>query len=321
MTDGWKDRSAGLVVFGSLQILLGVAALCVLFGIAAASELQSRGSGAPPIPATGLVTNIVLYAVLAFYFFAVGVGSIRKRRWARALSLVVSSIWLIVGLIAFVAMMVIFPHLSALLPPSKTGLIVATLSITFGVAYILIPLALVLFYRSPHVKATCDARDPVPRWTDRVPLPILALVLLMIFAAISVIGCVAYGVAPIFGVVLTGAPAVIVLIAIAGLCAYVALQLYRLKRAAWWTLIFIDVIGAANAAYTFAVIDLGKLYEQMGVMTPQLRAMHLTDLYRDPTLWILMGICWIALFAYVIWTRRFFDATPPRTRAGDAVVA
>ena len=34
-----------------------------------------------------------------------------------------------------------------------------------------------------------------------------------------------------------------------------------------------------------------------------------------------MSICWIALFAYVIWTRRFFDATPPRTRAGDAVVA
>ena len=320
MTNGWKDRGAGLIVFGSLQILLGLAAVCVLFGAAAAAELQSRGGG-PALPAAGLIANILLYAVAAFYFFAVGVGSIRKRRWARALSLVVSAMWLAVGVVTIGIVAILLPRLMTLFPPSSGISFAVFVFACLGVTCIIVPLALVLFYRSPHVRATCDARDPVPRWTDRVPLPILALVLMMAFAAVSVIGSAAYGIAPLFGVMLTGAPAVVVLVAVAGLCAFLAVQLYRLKRSAWWTLVLLDVIGAANGAVTLATVDFTKLYEQLGVMTPQIRAMHLTDVHRDPMLWVFMAVCWTALFAYLVWTRRFFDAPPPRTRAGDAVVA
>src|SRR5205085_9956310 len=292
---------------------------CALFGIAAATEMQSHGNVAPAVPAASLIANIVIYALVAFYFFAVGIGSIRKRRWARALSLVVSAMWLAIGIVATAAIAIMLPHFLALFPPSQTSIIIVMMFAFLGVIYILIPLALVLFYRSPHVKATCEARDAIPRWTDRVPLPVLALVLLMASGALSILACIAYGVAPIFGIVLTGAPAIIVLVAIGGLCAYVALRLYLLRPSAWWTLVLLDVIGAANAAVTFTKIDLEKLYEQMGIMTPQVRAMHLADIYRDPMLWILMAICWLALFAYVIWTGRFFNAPPPRTRAGDVV--
>jgi len=319
LTDGWKDRSAGLIIFGAIQILFGVGAVCMLFGMAAASELQSRGSGAAPIPATSLVATVVMYALLAVYFFTVGIGSIRKRRWARALSLVVSALWLFVGIVGVGAVAIMMPHLSAAIRPSAEVAIMTTVMVVTGTIYIAIPLALFPFYRSPHVKATCEARDPVPRWTDRVPVPILALVLMMASAAVSVIACVAYGIAPVFGVVLTGAPAIIVLVAMAALCAFVAVRLYQLKRSAWWTVVLLIVIGIVNAAYTFTRLDLDKLYEQMGIMTPQLRAMHLADLYRDPMLWVLMGVSWLAFLGYVIWTRRFFDVPPPRTRAGDTV--
>jgi hypothetical protein len=61
-----------------------------------------------------------------------------------------------------------------------------------------------------------------------------------------------------------------------------------------------------------------KLYAQMGIVTPQFRAMNFGSIYRDPLLWALMAVCWAAMLAYLIWTRRFFDALPPRTRAGDA---
>lgn len=319
MTDGFKDRSAGLIIFGAIQVLFGVGAVCMLFGLAAASEMQSRLPRSEGVPATSLVATIVLYALLAFYFFTVGIGSIRKRRWARALSLVVSAIWLFVGVVGVVALAVFMPHLTALIRPSSEGVVMTAVVAMMGVIYILIPLVLFLFYRSPHVKATCEARDPVTRWTDRVPVPILALILMMASIAVSVVACATYGVVPAFGTLLTGAPAIIVLVAIGILSAFLAVQLYRMKRSAWWAIVLLTVIGIANAAYTFTRIDLDQLYEKMGIMTPQIRAMHLGDLYRDPMLWALMGVSWAAFLAYVIWTRRFFDVAPPRTRANDAI--
>jgi len=313
-----KDRSAGLILFGALQILLGLCAVCVVLGMAAAAEMQSRGA-VPPMPQASVVSNIVIYAGLAAYFFAVGIGSIRKRRWARALSLVVSAIWLAIGLVAIAAVTTMLPHLMPIFPPSQTTLMVTLLYVVLGIIYLLIPLILVLFYRSPHVKATCESHDPVTRWTDRVPLPILAVVIGMAFAALSVVISLSYGIVPLFGVILTGAPATIVLLGFAGLCAYLAVQLYRQKRSAWWTSVFFIIFGIANAAVTFSRVDLEKLYEQMGIMTPQLRAMHLSDLAHDPGLWCVIGVSWLAALAYLIWTRKFFDAPPPRTRAGDTL--
>jgi len=67
------------------------------------------------------------------------------------------------------------------------------------------------FYSSRHVKATCEARDPVPRWTDACPLPVLALCLwawlclpMMLFMPFS-----GHMVMPFFGMFLTGAPAAV----------------------------------------------------------------------------------------------------------------
>ena len=314
-----RDRSAGLIVFGAFQVLLGLCAVCLVLGMAAVTEMQSR-SGAPPIPPASAVANIVIYSLLACYFFTVGVGSIRKRRWARALSLVVSSMWLAVGIVAVGVVTTLLPKLTAIFPPSQTTWMVTMMFVVLGIVYILLPLVLVLFYRSPHVRATCEMRDPGSRWTDRVPLPILALVIAMALAAMSVVISLSYGMVPLFGVIVTGAPAVIVLLAFAGLCAFLAVQLFRMKRSAWWTSVFFVVFGVVNAVVTFARVDLEKLYEQMGIMTPQLRAMHLVDLYRDPMLWIFIGVSWTAALGYLIWTRRFFDAPPPLTRAGDATI-
>jgi hypothetical protein len=321
MTDGVKDRGTALVIFGALQILLGVAALCMLLGFAAGVEMQTRSGALPPQPLGPIVSNIAFYAIGAAYFFAAGVGSIRKRRWACALSLVVSAMWLAGGAISIVAVAIVAPYIMSILPPSETTLILTILFITLGVAFILLPLVLFLFYRSESVRATCAAADPNVRWTDRVPPPILALVLLMAYGAVSTLISISYGVVPLFGTIFTGAPAVIVLLAFSGLFAFLAVQLYRMKRSAWWTLVLLHVIGGGIGAWTLMGTDFQKLYEQMGLMTQQLRAMRLVELYRDPMLWIFIAVCWVAMLAFLLWTRRFFDAPPPRTRESDARLA
>lgn len=321
MTDGVKDRGTALVIAGGFQILLGVAALCLLFGFAAAVEMQSRSADIPAQPLAPIVTNIVFYAIAAAYFFAVGVGSIRKRRWARALSMVVSAMWLVAGVISIVAIAIVAPHMMAIIPPSQTTLILTVVFITIGVAFILLPLVLFLFYRSESVRATCAAADPTVRWTDRVPPPILALVLLMAYGAVSTLISISYGVVPLFGTIFTGAPAVIVLLAIAGLFAFLAVQLYRMKKSAWWTLVLLQVIGGTIGAWTMMRTDFEKLYQQMGLMTQQVRAMHLVELYRDPMMWAFIAVCWMAMLVYLLWVRRWFDAPPPRTRESDARLA
>src|SRR4029079_15914317 len=95
------------------------------------------------------------------------------------------------------------------------------LSVTF-VIYIVIPGIAVLFYRSPHVKHTCDVRDPVARWTDRCPLPVLALCLLQAFSVPVVLLTIpVYGaVFPLAGFVVQGWTARLLWLVVAVFLAY-----------------------------------------------------------------------------------------------------
>src|SRR5688572_18576779 len=105
-----KDRSAGLVVFGLLQILLGLACIGLTLLVAAATEFAATAPSTAPSGAD-LAAAIVVYALAAVYFIAVGIGSIRGRRWARALTLVVSALWMAGGIIATIMVAVMLPKM------------------------------------------------------------------------------------------------------------------------------------------------------------------------------------------------------------------
>ena len=94
--------------------------------------------------------------------------------------------------------------------PDAMRVVMTVVALAFGgVIYVIIPGALVLFYRSPHVKATCEARDPVVRWTDACPLPVLAVSLMLGLGAawMPVMIVASRSVVPCFGCYLSGAPA------------------------------------------------------------------------------------------------------------------
>ena len=83
----------------------------------------------------------------------------------------------------------------------------------------MLPGILVLFYRGPNVRATFEAKDSSVPWTDRVPAPVLALTLLLVFAGVGALLALSYGVLPLFGTLLTGVPAVLGILVSAALCA------------------------------------------------------------------------------------------------------
>jgi hypothetical protein len=301
----FRDRRGGLIFFGILHILLGLLAVLVILLTIAAVEIARR-RGEVVAPQASLGPNLLIYAIFAVYAFSVGVGSIRGRRWARAMALAVSWIWLVSGVLSAVMLIVIMPQVMVLVPPSASAIVVAVTATVVLLFYIVLPAAFILFYRRSDVRATCEARDPRPRWTDRVPVPVLAISLVLAFGAIVLIGNIGRSVVPILGVTLTGPAATLTLVALAALLAWLSLQLYRLKESAWWTLILLQIIGGIVALMTLLRTDINALYERMGLMTPQLRSLHLEQVFRQPLLWTVLGIAWTDYLAFLIWLRRYF---------------
>ena len=277
----FKDRKTGLIVFGILTASMGaVCALSVplmLLGHAVSARAADASQNFQ-----ALIPGLVMFTSLAITFIWLGIGSMMARRWARALLLVMSWSGLIVGIITIAALAAMVPQLSAMvdsarqpgqpeIPPSARSCIMAV-SATFGVViYVVIPAVGVFFYGSRHVKATCEVRDPVIRWTDRCPLPMLACVPWLVFGAVMMlIAPLAYrGVFPFFGTFVTGPTGSAIYLVLAGLWAYAAWALYHLDRRGWWIIFVALFLFAVSAFITYSRHDVAELYRLMGTPEPQ----------------------------------------------------
>jgi hypothetical protein len=303
------DRRTGLIIFGIVQIILGLFAAGFVLIVAAGHEL-ARQSGAKPSEAA-LASAVVVYGLGAAFFLTTGIGSIRCRRWARALTVVASALWMVAGVVGGLMIVVVMPRILSAQGQATT---MATTGCVAGVVLaggIILPLALFLFYRSENVRLTCERIDRKARWTDRVPLPVLAVILGLAFGALALIANLASPSFVILGRNVTGATAAITLFALAGLCAVLAVQLYRLKESAWWTLILLQLIGVAIAITTIMTSDVEK-------MVPAGTPAEVAAIYRDPLFLAVFAATWIAYFAFLVYLRRFFILRhEPRTRRAD----
>lgn len=305
----YSDRSTGLVIFGIAQILIGVICAGLALFVAASVELAARRG--VPAPAAAAASGIVMYGLAAVYFVTAGVGSIRARRWAQALSVAVSAAWLAGGVVATLATAIILPRLMKAYASTDAMFAGGAAALFAIVGWVLLPLGLFLFYRSAAVRLTCEQRDPKRRWTDRVPRPVLAVAVVMAFASVVLIANVGNPVMPFMGRTLTGAPAALTFLALAILCAFVAVQLYRLKESAWWILVLLQIAGLIGGGMSLLS------GERLAATTPA-TAMTAADVSREPLFVALMLATWLAYFAFLLYLRRFFAVTLlPRTRRSD----
>ena len=114
-------------------------------------------------------------------------------------------------------------------PAALTGMIVFMV-LFLGIFFVAVPAVWTFFYNSRHVKATCEARDPVMRWTDACPLPVLGFCLWLWFGVpmMLLMPIIGRGVMPFFGMFLTGLPGSLFCLAIAAIWGYAAWLLYHL---------------------------------------------------------------------------------------------
>ncbi len=316
---GYQDRSTGLMVLGIFTILFG--GLC---GLMAATLTLAPASIGPGSRWQNILPALLMYGGLAVAMVWLGIGSILARRWARALLLIFSWSMLVMGLVAVVFTIVWFPQMLAViqtvepagqapLPPAVTRVLILIPLILITLFMVLVPAVGVLFYRSPHVRATCEARDPVPRWTDACPLPVLAVALWLAATVLMMLMIpFAYrGLFPLFGSLATGvvgSVAALILAAIWGWCAW---AFYQLDVRGWWLLVVSVVVFTLSAILTYSRHDLIEVYALMGYPEEHLA------LLRQVNFTSAAAICWstggwaLAVLGYLLFIRRYFRSPEP----------
>ncbi len=310
----FKDRHGGLIGFGILVILIGcVCALFVPLMFWGQAMAAGRTGGAPNYRM--MIPGAITYGVLAVSFIWLGIGSIMARRWARALLLILSWAWLVIGVIMIGWMAFLLPRIFQQPPPgghpmpegALTIALVVTLAI-MGVMFVVLPGLLVLFYRSRHVKATCEARDPVERWTDACPLPVLALSLFLVFGMVSMVPmAVAYhGVMPFFGRLLSGPPGTALILAMIAVWGYCAVASYRCEISAWWILLISFVVLTVSSILTFSRVDPMEMYRLMGYPEHQVEQLKQYSLLWGNRLMLFMSLSPVPFLGYLLYVKKYF---------------
>lgn len=312
----FKDRKTGLVLFGILVILIGGGCL-LMVPLMMLSLAVTRSAPADVVGAdtASVVIAGLFYAALGIWFVWLGVGSIMARRWARALLLVTSWLWLCLGVLGISVMIVTLPATLAqpaagteeLPRAALTFIMIFTLAF-MSVIFVLLPGVLVLFYRSRQVKATCEARDRLPRWTDACPLPVLGLSMLMAYGGLGIIFIpIAYDpVFPLLGVLLTGAPATMLWVVLIVVWLYVAWGLYRLKLEAWWTAVVVLAFQAISTVITFSRVDPMEMMRQMGYPEEQLEMVQQMGFFQGGFFWLTTLGALAVYLGYLAYLKRFF---------------
>jgi len=318
----YKDRSSGLIVFGVLTILLGCA--CALFvPLMLFSQIMTVRATDTPLNLSALLPAMSLYVVLAVALVCLGIGSIKAQRWARALLLIVSWSWLVMGMVMLIAMAFLMPKMLANvaatgsaghppIPGFMTTVIIVTLGF-FGVFFVMVPGIGAFFYSSRHVKATCEARNPAVCWTDGCPLPVLACSLWLAFGAamMLILPLTSHSVMPFFGIFLTGVLGTLSYLTVAAIWGYAAWALYELQGWGWWLITIGLCLYLASTLITFSRHDVVEMYRLMGYPEAQIQLLQRSNLLAGSGMMWMMVFCMVPWLAYLIFIKRYFRRQPP----------
>ncbi|HPA17893.1 MAG TPA: hypothetical protein PLU30_09095 [Verrucomicrobiae bacterium] len=317
-----KDQRTGMIVFGSLGVLAGcLCGLFCLFYLAMAAGLL--GSAARP-PFAAFVQVMGFYGGAGVAFIWLGIGSIACLRWARALILAMAWLWLVSGAMGLAVLFAMHGNFDQAMaqafkdagggPPP--GVVLAIKLVTLSVLtviYVIIPAALLLFYGRQSVRLTCVARDPIPRWTDPVPMPALVTaVMLALFSAGLIVSAITPA-WPCFKWLLRGAPAHAAALAQATLFALAAWGAFRLRPWAWWLGLIMPLLMTLSFAVFMRKVGVAS-YIDAFVLDPQQRKAIEGSPFMEPGKLDWLMVTYPVLFTgFMLWVKRHFSGAPHRT--------
>jgi hypothetical protein len=331
----YHDRGTVLVVFGVFQIILGLLA-ALMVPLAAFGAFMSRlAPGGGTMRPGQFIAGVASYAFLAAALIGLGIGSVQMKRWARALTLVTSWYGLITGSLITVLLTAMLPvamrsilaqaqrNVGGAAPTMSTGAmaVVLTLIIIFAAFFLVaVPISFVVFYSRQDVLETVRRRDPIERWTDLSPLPVLgASVVFAIAAFYSLLAGVTTPVFPFFGRYLAGIPGSACFVVVAVLDSFLAGALFRQEVSGWWLAVVSVPLRVVSVALTYARASTVQAFSKMGMSDAQVKMLSANPMFRGHVLQWWGTISMLLLFGYLLWLKRYFK-TPASSRT-DALPA
>jgi hypothetical protein len=316
----FKDMKAGLIIFGLMTMLVG--GVCALFVPLMWYGAKFPQPGGASQDLRMLAPILVMYGVLAAILVTLGIGSMMAQRWARALLLIFSWTWLIMGFVGMIFMMFGASRFTegmneemarngAHTSPAPPVAMLVFMAIFGGVIFIILPAAWIFFYQNRNVKATCEAQDPVVRWTDRCPLPVLAVSLWFGFAVSALIASLIFlpAALPFFGAIVAGPMAKALYVAFAAVWGYGSWAFYKLDRRGWWVILACVCLFAVSGFVTYSRHDVSEMYALMGYTHDQIARMEKMSMFKgQAAAWLSFGGV-IPMIGYMIYLRRFFWRT------------
>lgn len=302
----YKGRLIGLILFGILEIFIGIAvgliACFMWLGVVAGT-----GPGGPPPRLLAPIARLSFAVAIGFIIF--GLGSIMARRWARALILALSWLWLITGVLSSIGAFAILPQVfeqrtweTAAQHAAVRNYGIGCVSVISGLFLILLPLAFVLFYRSSNVRATVEARDRVHRWTDDVPGPLLSFGVWMIGgAAATLIFSFMYPSLPLGPWMIRGAAVPAVMLAFFALMLFIGVGSLKRKQTAWWAALALFMIGAGWAVLFVTRTNVAVWCRDLGI-----DPYSGYSLYSHPWFFAWLAVFWAAYLTFLFYLRRYF---------------
>lgn len=306
----YKDRRNALMVAGILQIVMGAGAWLMALLSAVVAQAASRQG----VSSASMVPGVIFYLGIGAIFVALGIGTIRARRWARSIWLVFSAGWLVFGVLGGVAMGYWMPRMFQGLagggggPTAPPGVFVIILVVTFSFAAVflfVVPLCFLLFFRSPHVKATCEALNPGPCWTDSFPLPALAAAFWMAVmgASLTAMPVIYGGWFPVFGTFVKGSAGYVLWGGLLSLCWVSTLGLLRRWRWACDAALVLVLLFSSSSIATYAATDPRELYAVMGMADVQVQMLERMG-FMTPAYMVSTSVCFLLPYlVMLLWAR------------------
>jgi hypothetical protein len=330
----FKDRRTGIIVAGVVLLLLG--ALCGCFSalaplgmiLAAVAPRRPPGTTTAPVPAPfeidfrSAAAAVAVYLSLAAMLVWVGVGAVRLRRWVRPVVLVVAWTWLASGVIGLGYWLLAAPSLSqvasaavpqgAARPPAGIYTAIAWgTGVIMTLFMIALPAALAWAFQRNGVRETLEFFDPRVRWTDACPTPVLAVSAWLLVSAWGCLMYCAYGVFPLFGVLIGGPPAVAAMLLTAAAFVAAAWQVYRLRRAGWWAALLLMVTWSSDMLWTFSRVGWDEFYRRAGYSTRQIEAILRYSAGSEIGMLVMVGVLSAFAVAYLLFVRKYFWPAAP----------
>lgn len=319
-----KDRRGRIKTMGVVQIILG--GFCCLFllfgllGVLLGRAFSSHVDGASTASLGASLASLGGgYAIVGAFFFIVGIGSIKLRRWVRPI--VLSFMWpsLFFGVGMFFAGLFLFPSLFDTIAVSSgvnlgfQRTILSTISTVTTVFLFIVEVAVpgvhLLVYHPASARDTLDAYDKTRRAWDKCPAPVIGIAVSLITIGVMQLFSLGVSVVPFFGLVLTGGPAIALIVTELIVCAVLAYLVLRSKKTGLaGSFVFLLYLCARNAV-TFWMVDFSEIIIKSGGLPPH--AAEMTDaIFSGLSLGPIAAIFWIiaALSAsgYLLYAKKYF---------------